>query len=135
MVKMFKEITIEKMLPTKTITGRDLHHLTLKIVEDAKILAMRIINICIHTIDNPMLITNTKEGIQTQVENLVKTLIRASTCSKAKVMTGEEDIKMVAVKITSAILIRVGQDTEGISVTEETTEDTKTEGIVRGLFV
>ena len=103
MVKMFSEITIEKMLLTKTITGRDLHLLTLKIVEDAKILVMRIINICIHTTDSPLLIANTKEEIQTQVENLVKTLILYSICSKTKVMMVEEDIKMVAVKIMSAI--------------------------------
>ena len=120
---------------TKTTTDRDRHHLTQKIVEYAKMPAMIIIKTYTPTTDSLLSITSTKEEIRTQVVNLAKTLIQSNLCNKIKVTTVEEDIQMVAVKITNVMGIRIVQGTEEISVIEETIEDTKTEGIVKGLFV
>ena len=120
---------------TKTTTDRDRHHLTQKIVEYAKMPAMIIIKTYTPTTDSLLSITSTKEEIRTQVVNLAKTLIQSNLCNKIKVMTVEEDIQMVVVKITNVMGIRIVQGTEEISVIEETIEDTKTEGIVKGLFV
>jgi len=135
MAKISKEIIIEKMHLTKTTTDRDRHHLIQKIVECAKMPAMIIIKTYTPTTDSLLSKTSTKEEIRTQVVNLAKTLIQSNLCNKIKVTTVEEDIQMVAVKITNVMGIRIVQGTEEISVIEETIEDTKTEGIVKGLFV